>query len=69
MSAASAHPEHLLLALDEALDHEIQLRETFSQMKPIALDELQDAFETASLESLATPLPLLFSSLNERGKK
>jgi hypothetical protein len=25
MSAASAHPERLLLALDEALDHEIQL--------------------------------------------
>jgi hypothetical protein len=101
MSARSSHPERLLLALDEALDHEVslilygrsaiglgfanpppaaaatrevdaiipddqvqaladaefrirheaitesQIREAFSQMKPIELAELRDAFASA----------------------
>jgi hypothetical protein len=70
MSAGSAHPERLLLALDEALDHnvqliheqdmadagfmirhdrisETQLIKAFSQMKPIELVELRDAFVRA----------------------
>ena len=67
MSASSAHPERLLQALDEALDHrakfmiqhdrisEAQLIEAFSQMKPIELVELRDAFARAK------PLVLKFA--------